>query len=194
MTVHRLNATAASLLGFLHERPMTGWDLVATAQSRIGDFWSITQSQVYRELARMADDGLIEAGRRGSRDSQPYTLTDAGRKAFEEWVDLEPARETIRFPLLLMLSFGPHVSPERRASFIDRHRTMHAEQLARYESNREALASTVEPVDPFVGATLDFGITYERAVMDWFERLPPSVTGTRRPLPGRGQSRGPRRR
>ena len=180
MTDHRLNATAASLLGFLHERPMTGWDLVATAQERIGDFWSITQSQVYRELARMAGSGLIEAGQRGSRDSQPYALTEAGRAAFEEWVETAPARETIRFPLLLMLSFGRHVSPERRASFLERHRAMHADQLVRYESERNALAGFGEDVDPFVGATLDFGITYERAVMDWFARLPPSVNGRRR--------------
>ena len=33
-----LNATAASLLGFLHEGPKTGWDLVVTAQERIGKF------------------------------------------------------------------------------------------------------------------------------------------------------------
>ncbi len=52
-----LNATAASLLGFLHEGPKTGWDLVATAQDRIGKFWSVTTSQVYRELAAMEAAG-----------------------------------------------------------------------------------------------------------------------------------------
>ena len=30
-----LNATAMSLLGFLHEGPLTGWSLVATAQERV---------------------------------------------------------------------------------------------------------------------------------------------------------------
>jgi len=33
---------------------MTGWDLVAVAQQRIGNFWTLTQSQVYRELTAMA--------------------------------------------------------------------------------------------------------------------------------------------
>ncbi len=104
-----LNATAASLLGFLHEGPMTGWDLVATAEARIGDFWSLTQSQVYRELAAMAEGGLVEAGERGPRDRQPYTITDAGRAAFAGWVDREPGPETIRFPLLLTILFGMHL-------------------------------------------------------------------------------------
>ncbi len=79
-----LNATAGSLLGFLHEGPMTGYDLVAVARNRIGDFWSLTQSQVYRELAAMAEDGLVAAGQRGRRDRRPYELTDAGRAAFKD--------------------------------------------------------------------------------------------------------------
>ena len=189
MTADRLNATAASLLGFLHERPMTGWELVATAQRRIGDFWSITQSQVYRELARMAESGLVEAGRRGSRASQPYALTGAGRTAFEAWVDTVPARETIRFPLLLMLSFGRHLSPARRASFIERHRAMHAGQLARYEAEHDQITSDGEAADPFVEATLDFGISLRASVMDWFERLPPRSPGRADRLRGRSVAR-----
>jgi Transcriptional regulator PadR-like family len=57
----RNNATVGSLLGFLHDGPQSGWDLVDTAQQAIGDFWSLTRSQVYRELTTMAADGLIEA-------------------------------------------------------------------------------------------------------------------------------------
>ena len=45
-----LNPTAASLLGFLHQGPMTGWDLAQTVEATIGDFWNVTRSQVYREL------------------------------------------------------------------------------------------------------------------------------------------------
>jgi len=47
----KLNATAGSLLGLLSHRPMTGWELYASFEDTIGNFWSITRSQVYRELA-----------------------------------------------------------------------------------------------------------------------------------------------
>src|SRR5690606_21166455 len=77
-----LNPTAASLLGFLHHGPMTGWELSQTAMTVIGAFWSLTRSQVYRELLRMADDGLVEAGEPGPRDARPFSLTPAGRQAF----------------------------------------------------------------------------------------------------------------
>src|SRR4051794_13074565 len=120
-----LNATAASLLGFLHERPMTGWDLVATAQALIGDFWSVTRSQVYRELAAMADAGLIEAEATGPRDRRPYKLTRAGRAAFRAWLLREPGPEQIRYPLLLTTAFARHLPRGALGGFVARHRETH---------------------------------------------------------------------
>lgn len=176
MTGRPLNATAASLLGFLHHGPLTGWDLVVTAQMVIGDFWSLSQSQVYRELSTMADVGLVEAGERGRRDRQPYAITDAGRAAFAVWIDQEPGPETIRFPLLLTLAFARHLPAGRRAEFLDHHRALHARRLARYTEQRAAAQEAGDQVDPFALATLDFGLTYEGAVLDWFDRLPAEIT------------------
>src|SRR5699024_3556261 len=94
-----LNTTAASLLGMLHDGPLSGWDLVAKAEDEIGAFWSLTRSQVYRELKTLSERGLIEAGRAGARDRRPYSLTGDGRAAFQEWLATEPQREVIRYPL-----------------------------------------------------------------------------------------------
>jgi DNA-binding PadR family transcriptional regulator len=171
-----LNATAASLLGFLHQGPLTGWDLVQTAQREIGDFWSLTQSQVYRELAAMAEAGLVEAGERGRRDRRPYRLTEAGRAAFAEWVQREPGPESIRFPLLLTVLFGRYLPPGQLERFLELHRSVHAERLAGYRrQHREALAAGARDTEPYAIATLEFGIAYEEAVLSWFERLPPSL-------------------
>jgi DNA-binding PadR family transcriptional regulator len=169
-----LNATAASLLGFLHEKPMTGWDLVATAQAVIGDFWSLTRSQVYRELAAMEADGLIRTGTPGPRDRRPYEITDAGRAAFRAWIEQEPGAEKIRYPLLLTLAFGRHLDPQMLASFVASHREIHAARLAFYEALR---ADAGQALDRYAHATLDFGIRYERAVLDWFDHLPPEMGG-----------------
>lgn len=177
MTNYKPNATAASLLGFLHERPMSGWDLVSTAQQRIGDFWSLTPSQVYRELATMAKARLIEAGPRGQRERQPYMLTDAGREAFHHWVMQDPDKETIRFPLLLTVLFGDHLPPERLASYLAEHRILHMERLTAYEQEYAQLPKDDLERHRFSLATLEFGIAYERAVLDWFDHLPKMTHG-----------------
>ena len=169
-----MNATAGSLLGFLHERPMSGWDLVATAQVLIGDFWTVTRSQVYRELAAMEAAGLVVAGPPGPRERRPYELTEAGRSAFRNWLDQPPGSEQIRYPLLLTIAFGRHLPPERLALFVAEHRGIHEQRLAGYRSLR---AEAGESLDAYATATLDFGIRYEAAVLDWFDHLPPEVAG-----------------
>jgi DNA-binding PadR family transcriptional regulator len=177
MTSYQLNATAASLLGFLHDGPLTGWDLLQTAQREIGDFWSLTQSQVYRELAAMSEAGLVEAGERGRRERRPYSLTESGRAAFAEWVNRPPGPETIRFPLLLAVLFGRHLPAGRLAGFLEAHRKVHAARLADYErQHRDAVAAGAAQAAPYALATLEFGLAYERAVLDWFERLPGAIS------------------
>lgn len=176
MPARALNPTAASLLGFLHDGPMTGWELMAVAQLRIGDFWSLTRSQVYRELSAMAAEGLVEAGERGPRDRRPYAVTEAGRAAFSEWIRREPGQETIRFPLLLTVGFGRHLTPKELGAFLERHREAHEQRLAAY-LEREKAARESGDADPYAGATLQFGIAYERAVLAWFDALPAALTG-----------------
>ena len=168
-----MNATAASLLGFLHERPMSGWDLVATAQLLIGDFWTITRSQVYRELAAMEAAGLVVAGPAGPRDRRPYELTDAGRAAFREWLQQRPGPEQIRYPLLLTIAFGRHLPPGRLSAFVADHRQVHASRLEQYRALRSEVGSNL---DPYAAATLDFGIRYEAAVLEWFDHLPREIS------------------
>lgn len=174
MATRKLNATAASLLGFLHDGSMTGWDLVVAAQQRIGDFWSLTQSQVYRELNAMAKDGLIKPGKTGPRDRRPYRITRAGRIAFAAWLSESVAEESIRFPLLLVVMFGQHIPRERLAEVVAAHRAIHAERLDRYK--KEA-AARHDAADPYSSATIDFGLRYEQAVLDWFDSLPPAIQG-----------------
>jgi len=168
-----------SLLGFLHEGPMTGWNLVAAVTRQIGDFWSVTQSQVYRELSTMADLGLIRAGKLGPRDRRPYSITRAGRKVFREWLATNPGPETIRFPLLLTVLFGKHLPPGRLGEFVEDHRKAHEQRRDEYAGLVEAIESATgdEPPDPYIEATVRFGLAYETTVLDWFDSLPPALIG-----------------
>jgi DNA-binding PadR family transcriptional regulator len=71
----QINPTAAALLGLLHEGPMTGGQLMAAAERRLGPYWSMTRSQVYRELPVLAEMGFVRLGKPGPRSSQPYAIT-----------------------------------------------------------------------------------------------------------------------
>lgn len=182
MSARPVNATVGSLLGFLHDGPQSGWDLVNTAQQAIGDFWSLTRSQVYRELAGMARQGLIETHEVGARDRRAYQLTPAGREAFLDWLSRPPGEEQIRYPLLLTLAFARHLDPAQVSAFLSRHRAAHAARLQAYRQRIEA--AKTEGAAPRDLITLDFGVRYEAAVLDWFDHLPRDLAAPSRPPRG----------
>jgi DNA-binding PadR family transcriptional regulator len=166
-----LNATAAALLGLLHDGPLTGWQLIGCAQERIGEFWSLTPSQVYRELTAMAGRGLVDVGPPGPRDRKPYALTDAGREAFAAWVAQPPGADQVRIPLLLTIAFAEHLPAERVEGLVAEQRQVHAERLARYRAHRAAMDGD-DAVPAVRRANLEFGLRHEEAVLAWFDALP----------------------
>ncbi len=165
-----VNATAGALLGFLRQGPLTGYQLAAQAQERIGGYWTVTRSQVYRELATMADRGLVRRGPTGARDSQPYALTRAGRAAFAGWLAREPEPENLRIPLLLRLTFIDALDRDELRKVLSRHRDEHAARLTAYEQRAGALTDAGVPEEHWL--PLRFGIRYERAALGWFAELP----------------------
>jgi DNA-binding PadR family transcriptional regulator len=168
MASELLNPTAASILGFLHHGPMTGWSIFETCEATIGPFWNVTRSQVYRELNDLEERRLVKAGSAGPRGRTPFTITATGRKAFATWLDSPPAPDTIRSPLLLTVFFGAQLAPERLAAMVSAQRAVHADLLSRYEG---LLAAVGRDADPFVRATIDFGVRHERALVEWLEAL-----------------------
>lgn len=103
-------------------------------------------------------------------------MTEAGRAAFADWLAQEPGPETIRHPLLLTVAFGRHLPADQLAAFLSAHREVHASRLAHYEHRR---ADTTDTPDPYALATLEFGIAYERAILAWFDHLPPDLPANR---------------
>jgi DNA-binding PadR family transcriptional regulator len=164
-----LNSTAAALLGLLHDGPMTGGELVVAADQRFGAFWSLTRSQVYRELPVLADAGLLRAGKAGPRASQPYAITAAGRRAFAGWLSEPPGADHPRNPVLLRLGFGGRHTRTQLRRLVEEARAEHEAKLAAY---RATATATKKEGDPFAIAAADFAVAYERAFLKCLDNLP----------------------
>jgi DNA-binding PadR family transcriptional regulator len=170
-TAADLNATQASLLGFLHDGPATGWDLIEEVRRGLARFWNVTSSHVYRELRTLEERGLVRADDPGPRERQPFRITAKGRRAFAQWIRREPGPEQIRIPLLVTLWFAKHLDPDTLAEFCEHHRAEHDRRLTEYEALAGVFSETGSP-DPHIAAVIDFGIAYERAFLEWLARLP----------------------
>ncbi len=163
-----LNATAASILGFLEREPKTGWELAARMEDVIGDFWNVTRSQIYRELKSLAAQGLVTSLETGPRDSQPYRITEAGKRTFRRWIAEEPGVPNMRIPLVLQVFFAEVVPPDSLEGSLAKLRAYHARRLEVYRGfEREAKRGTGSH------EALRLGLAFQRMMIDWIDSLKP---------------------
>ncbi|MET7393539.1 PadR family transcriptional regulator [Dactylosporangium sp. NPDC005572] len=164
-----VNATAAALLGLLHEGPMTGGQLMAAAQRRLGAYWSMTRSQVYRELPALADSGYVKLGKPGARSSQPYAITPAGKRAFARWLAEPAGREALRNPVALRVAFGAQQSAQQLQEVYAQAAEYHTAALA---EAREMAKEAKKAGDDFSAASLEFAVGYHKAALGWLKGAP----------------------
>ncbi|GAA4660179.1 helix-turn-helix transcriptional regulator [Amycolatopsis dongchuanensis] len=164
--VSELNATAAALLGLLQDGPATGGQLVASAEERFGAFFSVTRSQVYRELPALAKEGLVRLGKQGPRSSQQYAITAAGKKAFKAWLSSEAAPDHLRSPLILRLVHAGSLTAKQRTALIEKARATYSQELD------EAKAAVKAADDPYVKAVAEFGQAHARAALKLVDAIP----------------------
>jgi DNA-binding PadR family transcriptional regulator len=162
-----LNATAAALLGLLHDGPQTGGELVTAARERFGSFFSVTRSQVYRELPALADAGLVRLGKQGPRSSQQYVITAAGKRTFKSWLTSESGPDHLRSPLILRVVHARALTPKQRSTLVD---TARAAYTAQVEGARAAAKEAT--ADPYAKAVADFATAHARAVLKLLDAVP----------------------
>jgi DNA-binding PadR family transcriptional regulator len=75
-----------ALLGALADHPRTGYALLKHFQQSLAYAWPASHSQIYPELARLLDDGLIEQTESGARGSRTYAVTERGLAEVRRWL------------------------------------------------------------------------------------------------------------
>jgi len=82
-------ALCHAILTALIEDDLSGYELARSFDKSLGFFWQASHQQIYRELKKMADNGLLAARKvpqQGKPDKIIYSLTDQGRMDLERWV------------------------------------------------------------------------------------------------------------
>jgi PadR family transcriptional regulator, regulatory protein AphA len=161
----RLTETSYIVLGLLERiEPATPYDLKQLAQRSTINFWAVPHTQLYKECARLAGEGLLnEQQEQSGRRRRVYRVTESGRQALEAWRS-EPidTLEELRDPGILKLFFGADPVALADASL-----KAHEDRLQKYEEWR-AVASDV-PRGPLLA--LEAGIGHEREYVRFWRSL-----------------------
>ncbi len=113
-----------ALLAILRVGPLSGYDLQKQFAQSVGHVWHAPDSQIYPELRKMEESGLVEGedqlrGERGRR--RVYHVTDAGNRAFIEWMQAPTDYQRVRDPAHLRAAYLETVSNDVARRFFRGH-------------------------------------------------------------------------
>jgi DNA-binding PadR family transcriptional regulator len=154
-----------ALLGLLAARPMAGYDLTGTFDRSLANVWPASHSQIYPELARLAEAGLIRQAASGPRGKKIYEITPDGLEAMRSWLQTEPDHGS-RNPSFLRVFFLWLMEPDEALRFLEDEAAVHEAKLLEYE--RGATPEVLREGAAFsFRLALEWGIRYERHYLEW---------------------------
>ena len=165
--VIEVSPTGRVILGMVALGKLTGYDIKAFVDKTARYFWAASYGQLYPELKRLEDQGLVRGRPEplGGRARTVYELTEAGTAALQRWLesDDEPSYE-LRDEGMLKLFFSDS-APERRIDIVRAMRMREERALAHLRSI-EPHASQGPP-GPYL--TLQMGIELTEWAIKWCE-------------------------
>jgi DNA-binding PadR family transcriptional regulator len=162
-----VSPTARVILGMIALGKRTGYDIKAFIDKTARYFWAASYGQIYPELKRLEDQGLVR-GRpepSGARARTVYELTEAGKAALRRWLesDEDPSYE-LRDEGMLKLFFSDS-APERRIDIVRAMRMREQRALAHLRSIEPHASQG--PAGPYL--TLQMGIELTEWAVKWCE-------------------------
>ena len=157
-----------ALLGVLAEQPRTGYALLKHFRQSLAYAWPASHSQIYPELARLLEDGLIEQTGAGARNSKTYAVTEAGMAQLRRWLlETEPDHR-VRSDAALRLFFLWLLTPEEAERQLGEERIYWEARLAEYEGIRNEPTGE-DRKSRTLRIQLEGGIKVVEARLEWLD-------------------------
>jgi len=168
-----------AILGFLQYGPNTGYDLKNVFDLSVQHFWPADQSQIYRTLTRLAEQGWVDMDRVEQEerpDRKLYRLTDAGKAELHRWLLTPLGMKGGRNAALVQVFFAGQLSNEellaifRRAADACRMGLAHLREVP--AECRTYVDAVNQPREQYCWMlTLECGITMTEAHLTWLENV-----------------------
>jgi DNA-binding PadR family transcriptional regulator len=168
-----------AILGFLNYHPYTGYDLKKTFDKSVRHFWPADQSQIYRTLARLTEQGYVEMEKveQADRpDRKVYHITPAGRSALLEWLSGPPPLSEPRSAPLIQVFFMGQLPDDEVLKRFESYAEIMRMFLERYDQVpadvNEIYTDVKSPRERFFWMlTLESGIANMRSSLEWAESI-----------------------
>jgi PadR family transcriptional regulator AphA len=154
-------------LGLLARRPASGYDLLKVFELSMANVWPATQSQLYGELNKLADAGLIAVTQVGPRGRKEYAITDSGRAELHRWLISPEDDPTFRSARLLRVFLLDELPRDQALAFLESVRANANREQERYERIRDSYDWSKDDQALFARAALESGLRFTRMEAEW---------------------------
>ncbi|HEX8688931.1 MAG TPA: PadR family transcriptional regulator [Solirubrobacterales bacterium] len=174
-----LSSTAYVILGMIRRQPRSGYEIKALVDGSTRFFWAASYGQIYPELKRLSEAGLVEGvdEPRGERRRTVYAITEAGEQALRDWLRRPPQTYEMRDEGLLKLFFAEALPPREAVEVL---RSMRRHRLADLEQLQELEPKVIAKDAPFPLMVLRGGIEFTQWFAGWCERMETQLLGPAR--------------
>jgi DNA-binding PadR family transcriptional regulator len=174
-----LSPTAYVILGMVSREARSGYEIKAAVDNSTRFFWAASYGQIYPELKRLAEAGLVAGSDspRGDRKRTVYAITADGEEELKDWLRKPPETAEMREEGLLKLFFAGVLPADDAAATLRAMRAHRRELGARL---RELEPKALEK-DPYSLIVLHGGIEFNEWFADWCERMEARVLAAARP-------------
>jgi PadR family transcriptional regulator, regulatory protein AphA len=168
-----------AILGFLAYKPLTGYDLKKKFDNSVQHFWSADQAQIYRTLARLAEQGLaqLEVVEQSQRpDRKVYHITPDGREELHRWLAGPVPSAESRSASLIQIFFAGQLTDEQLLVKFEQIASYSLSVLATYQQIPSVIDSYAQefanPREAFCWhLTLELGVQSIQAQLAWAESV-----------------------
>ncbi len=157
-----------ALLGALADDPRTGYGLLKHFEQSLAYAWPASHSQIYPELARMLEEGLIEETATGARGSRTYAISDVGLAEIRRWLRETTPERRVRNDAALRTFFLWLLEPAEAIEQLERERAYSEALLSAFEAIREEPTGETRKGRAFRLA-LEGGIRSTEARLEWID-------------------------
>lgn len=174
-----LSPTAYVILGMVSREARSGYEIKAAVDDSTRFFWAASYGQIYPELKRLSEAGLVEGidAPRGDRKRTVYAISADGEAELVAWLRQPPATSEMREEGLLKLFFAGVLPPEDAIETLRAMRRQRLDLAARLRG----FEPETEKKDPFSLMVLQGGIEFNEWFADWCERMEKRLLTSARP-------------
>ena len=167
-----------AILGLLTREPLTGYDIAKEFDKAISDFWNAKYSQIYPELKKLTEEGLVsfETSMHGEQQEKKiYSITERGKKDFLIWLESDKTETPSPKDILkLRLYFSENMDDKQLKKMLLKHLDKHEEKLKILEEGIKNLfgdmdLSVLNKEQRGDYMVVHQGIYREQAYVDWLK-------------------------